>query len=326
MTVMDAQIGFKAESTFGTPVTVDKFIEFTSETLRPNYQLLAAASRRPGQPAVRSDRTARPGLIGLTGAINFEPLTKGFGAIVKQAFGSVSTAGPTDSAYTHTFTATAGGLTGVSSTIQVGRPSTDGTVRPFTYAGCKTAGLSLSSSLDGILQATWSIAHATAEATATSLASASYASSATVFTYAGGALTVDATAVPITQCSVNLTNSLKMRRMLGNGAGLEPLENGDRQVSCQFTAEFTDLTLLNKVRATTAAGGQAAVVMSWTGPTLIGTTTYPSITVTLPVVDITGDYAFVSGPDLVMMPMSGIARWNGTTLISLEYVTLDSTP
>lgn len=323
---IDAQIGWKEESTYGTAVTVDKFVEFASESLKPTYQMLASSNRRPTQPAVRSDRTARPGMTGLSGDISFQPLTKGFGGILKQAFGTVAApVGPTDLAYTHTFSIAAGNLTGVSSTIQVGRPDTGGTVRPFTYAGCKTGGFTMSNSVDGILEYTWNIAHAKSEATGTALATASYASSAEVFTYAGGALTLDATAVPITQASVSLRNTMKTRRMLGNGAGLEPLENGDREVTCSFQAEFASLTLLNKVRATTAAGGQGAVVMTWTAPTLIGTTTYPSITVTLPVVDFTGDYPTVSGPDILMQPMSGIARWNGTALMTLALVTLDAT-
>jgi len=330
VTVLDAQLGFIPEVTVGTPLTVTKFLEFSSESLRPNYQLLASNNRRPGQPAVRSDRTARGGMIGMTGDIAMQPLSKGFGAVLKQAAGTIATTGPAETTvYTHTASVTAGNLTGVGATIQVGRPSTDGTVRAFTYAGCKTGGLSLATSLDGILECVWSIAHAMSEATATALATASYPSEAEIFTYVGGALTLDAVAVPITQCSVNLRNSFKLRRMLGNGAGLEPLENDNREVSASFTAEFTDMTLLGKVRAATAAAGQGAVVMTWQGPSILtgATTLKAQIQVTIPVLEFTGDYPAVAGPDLIMLPLSGVGRVNTSgTLITIAYQTLDTTP
>ena len=40
----------------------------------------------------------------------------------------------------------------------------------------------------------------------------------------------------------------------------------------------------------------------------------------------TGDYVAVSGPDLIMLPLSGVARWNGSTLATIAYKTTDVTP
>ena len=330
MTVLDAQLGFLAESTVGTPVTVTKFLEFLNESLKPSYQVLASTNRRPGQPSVRQDRTVRPGLVGLTGSIGFQPITKGFGAILKQVFGTIATTGPAETvAFTHTASVSAGGLTGVAATIQVGRPFTSGTVQPFTYAGCKSAGLSMSSDIDGIATCSWDIAHAMSEATATSLATASYPSGAELFSYAGGSLTVDAGSVPISKVAWALKNNVKLRRFLGNPAGLEPLENADREVTCSFTCEFTDMTMLGKVRAATAAGGQGAVVMTWAAPSILtgATTLTGKITVTIPVVDFTGDYPLVSGADLIELPMTGVGRYSTAgTLITCAYTTLDTTP
>lgn len=327
-TTQDFQLGMKLEDTVGTPETVDRFFEFKSETLRPDYGVLTSNNRRKGQAAVRADRTVRTGLRTLTGGITHDPLSKGWGLIPKLVFGTVSTGSPSETTdYLHTFSITAGNLTGIAATIQVGRPWMDGTVQPFTYAGCKGGGLTLSTGIDGILESTLSIAHASAESVSGSVESASYPSGAQLFSYVGGSLLVDTVATPISNASVSITNAFAKRPKQGNPAGLEPLENGDRAVSASFTAEFTSMTLLNKVRSATASGGQAAIVMKWQAPTLLSATLYPYISVTIPVLDVLGDYVAVNGPDLIMLPLNGIARVDGSgVLCTLGYQTTDSAP
>lgn len=331
MTVLDHQWGLKMESTYGTPVVVDRFMEFTSESLKPEYPRLMSSSRRPGQAYTRSDRTARPGFTTVGGSIKHVVLSKQWGLVPKLAFGTVATSGPAETTvYTHTYSVTAGNLTGVSATMQLGKAFTDGTVQPLTYAGVKSSGLTLATGIGDLLMCDLNVVHASAEATATALASATYPSGAEVFSYVGGALTVDAGAVPVSAASFTIENNYAKRPKLGNAPGLEPLETSPgRRVSCSFAAEFTSMSLLNKVRATTAAGGQAAIVLSWQAPTLIGTTLFPKITITIPVLEVLGDFVNVDdiGNGVLQVPINGEALVNTSgVLATLAYQTTDTTP
>lgn len=327
-TLLDAQFGYKAESTWGTAVAVTSFVEFSQESLRPNYQLLTGTGFRPGARAVRSDRTVRGGMTGLTGSVTWQLLSKGgsnISGLLAAVLGEVSsTTSATDSVYTHT--GTYGNLAGDSLTLQVCRPDTSGTVQPFTYAGCKAGGLTLRNSLDGILEATLDVAHAKTETTATSLASASYTASAELFSWVGGGLTIAGSSVNVTDISLSVRNAYKIRRFIG-GTQAEPLENGIREATCAITMEFEDLTELNYVRAATVAAGQKKIVATWSAPTLAGVSAYPQIIATFEVAEFTGDYVSQNGQDMNMLTLNAVARYDGTNSpLKIEVKSTDSTP
>lgn len=326
-TPLDAQFGFKAETSYGTAVTVTNFMEFASENIRPEYQLLTGSGFRPGAHAIRSDRTARNGMIGCSGSVTWQPLAaggSGLSALLAPALGAVTTSGPTTSSYTHT--GTFGDLAGDSLTIQVGRPGTAGTVHPFTYAGCKVGGLTLRNSLDGILEASLDIAHALSETTGIALASASYTASTELYSWSDGGLTVAGSTVNISDVSFSLRNPYRLRRYVGGTQG-EPLQNGLREATCTFTMEFEDLTELNYVRATTVAAGQKKLVATWTGNTAISASTYPQIIVTFEVSEITGDYVAQNGMEINTLTVNAIARFDGTNSpMKIEVISADSTP
>lgn len=131
-TGMDAQIGYALESTVGTPVTVTAFLPLVSESLMQERARLESAGIIAGRSVLASQQW-NGGDITVSGSIQHELYNRGLGKLFTAMFGSVATtgAGP----YTHTFTP--GDLTGDALTIQVGRPATNGTVYPFTYAGMK---------------------------------------------------------------------------------------------------------------------------------------------------------------------------------------------
>jgi len=313
-TLLDGQIGYKAESVYGTLVVVDQFMEFTSESIKPSYQVLEGKSRRPGQRSVRSDRVVRGGLTGVTGGISFEPLTKGksVSSFLSTLLGSVSTGAALETVvYPHT--GSFGNLDGKSLTLQIGKPDTGGTVRPFTYGGVKLAGATFSTDLDGILQCSLDIAHAVSETTATALATATYTSGAELLSWVGGSFTIGGVTQYVTKGSCSFKNNYDIRRFQGGASNQkEPLEVGDREVTAQLEVEFDSLTNLNYVKAATAAAGQAKIVMTWQGPTLLGSTLYPKVEITLEVADILGDWVNVGGPNRIMLPLTCKARYDGT--------------
>lgn len=133
-TGIDAQIGYALESTVGTPVTVTAFLPLVSETLMQERTRLESAGIIAGRRVLASQQW-NGGDITVSGSVQHELYNRGLGKLFTAMFGAVATtgAGP----YTHTFTP--GDLAGDSLTVQVGRPATNDTTYPFTYAGMKVA-------------------------------------------------------------------------------------------------------------------------------------------------------------------------------------------
>jgi len=133
-TGMDAQIGYALESTVGTPVTVTAFLPLISETLMQDKTRLESAGIIAGRRVLTSDQW-NGGNVTVSGSVQHELYNRGLGKLFTAMFGAVSTTG--SGPYTHTFTP--GDLTGDALTVQVGRPATNGTTYPFTYAGMKVS-------------------------------------------------------------------------------------------------------------------------------------------------------------------------------------------
>lgn len=133
-TGLSAQIGYATESTVGTPVTVTAFVPLLSETLSQDKTRLESAGIIAGRRVLTSDQW-NGGNVTVSGSVQHELYNRGLGKLFTAMFGDVTTtgAGP----YTHTFTP--GSLVGDALTVQVGRPATNGTVYPFTYAGMKVS-------------------------------------------------------------------------------------------------------------------------------------------------------------------------------------------
>ena len=139
---LDAQVGFKAESTWGTAVTVDKFVEFSSEDLKFDPNWLEPTGLRPGTKYKRASRV-RQSRKGVTGSLTLEHATLGMGTLWKYALASGSGSTPvliSGTAYKQIHTP--GDFRTLGLTVQVGRPEPGtGTVRPHTFAGVKVIGI-----------------------------------------------------------------------------------------------------------------------------------------------------------------------------------------
>lgn len=321
------QLGVKNETTYGTGVTVDRFFEFDSESVAVEVGRVESSAIRAGSRAMRSDRRV-PYIMGASGSIQLPVLSKGFGFWLVHALGTVATTGPAEtSVYTHT--GTVGSLTGDFFTAQLGVPQAGGgTITPKTATGGKVksfelscaAGEALSFSADCDFQ---SLEHTTA------LATASYPTSTELLTFVGGSVTIAGDAVAVRSFSVKVDNGLAIDRRFirSNALKKEPVEAGHRKIDVELGLDFENLTQQNRILSATAAGAQAAVVLSCAGLGTIGSTLKPTLTITVPVVMFDGDTPTVGGPDLVSESIKGMGLFNGTdSAISLAYQTTDSTP
>ncbi len=325
---INSQIGIKAESTYATPVTVDQFTEFASESIEPQVGRARMRTFRASQRVRRGDRVI-PYVAGYAGSVTMPVMAKGHGIYLKMALGGMATSGPTDSAYTHT--GTIADLTGDMFTLQVDKPfNPSGTSQPITYAGGKitSAEWSLTTGESGLLSATYGMDFASA-ATGTGLASASYPASNQVYPWINAGLTIGGAAVEVVEARISLTNALQLDRRFirSSSTKKEPLENGERTITFSITCDFVDLTQYNRVVSTTVAGMQSAVVLTCTALTLIGTTTYPTVTFTLPQAEFDAvSGVAVSGDDPIRQTLTGEATYDGTNSpLTIAYVSADAT-
>lgn len=241
------QVGFKKESVVGTPVTVDKFVPWVEGNgIENNIDRLTSAGAIAGRTITDVDQT-KAGNVTMEGDIGIEAYEQSIGPILYYAMGAVtpSGAGP----YTHTITP--GDLTGISSTWQFGRPDTSGTVRPFTYAGCKVRGVELAIAAGEIItMGVDLVASTVVEATGTALATATYAAQATRPFIASEVTvnTIGGVATNIKSASLSIQNALSTdeRRFIGSRVIKEPLQNGRREITGELVMEFESLTAYNR--------------------------------------------------------------------------------
>ena len=317
--------GTYTASTVGRPQTVTRFLDFNDESLKLAVNRIESAGLRAATRVQRSDRWV-VNKEGGAGDTNVEVQSRGFGLLFKHMLGTIATTGPTDSAYTHT--ATVGPLGGRSLTTQVGRAFTPSqVVQPFTQQGMKVSKWDLSTTVDGLLMLKISWIYQD-ESTSTALASASYAT-AELFSFAGGVIQVGSTNVDVTKVQITGDNKLAEKRRYVRGSTLmkEPREEQLRDYAFMIDLDFTDLSHYNRYVSTTASGAMAALTATFTCPTLIGVSTYPSLVVTIPVARQDGETPTVSGPKLNVQSLPFKVLNNGSNSpITIAYTTLDSTP
>lgn len=324
---VEAQIGYKTESTVGTAVTVDRFYPFTSEKISGDYRRVEGKGLRAGT-RVQPHSMFEPYCVGADGSIEFEILSRGFGWWLAHLTGAVATAGPTDSAYTHT--GTVGTLLGKSFTFQSNRyDDFNATNRPFTWNGGKVAKWSIGCDTEGAAMFNGDLVFM-GETTATGLASASYPAVATteLLTFIKGDIKIAGTSIPVDKIKISVDNMLDDKRIKQrtNAARQEPLEKDWRKITFEAELDWDATTQYARVASTTRAGALATLSAQWTGNTLIGVSTYPSLKVAL-------DQARFDKIDLEAKPgdtnkqkLTGVGLFNSSSPIQLDYVTLDSTP
>lgn len=227
-TGLDAQIGYVAEATWGTSLTVTRFHPLVSETLKVDIDQIESKAIFAGFQTLASTQWAQ-GNKKITGGLSHELYDQDMGLLMRAAFGTVSTtsAGGTG---THVFFPAS---PVVSLTTQIGRPTIYGSVIPFTYEGLKIAKFDLAAKAGEI--ATWDMDVMGEEETmGTALASASYTSNMRPWVFKSMSLSVLGTTTSLTEFKFSGDNHLAERRFLGSTVISEPL----REEYAEYTGEL----------------------------------------------------------------------------------------
>jgi Phage tail tube protein len=300
-----------AETTYGTAVATTRSLELVDETLKLTVDRIESKGLRAGRRLVGK---WYPGKRSVAGDLQFEVSGSGFGLMFNHCFGAaaVTGAGPT---YTHTFNA---GDLPVGFTSQVGKPSIDGTVQPFTYPGCRVASWELSVKAGELLMLKPAII-AQDEVTTTGLTT--YADPGIyLLSYAGGTITAGGTQVDLTDFTLKGDNKLDNARFRVRGAATpkQPLENSWREYTGTLTADFEALTQYNHY----VNADEFTLVATFLGPAIpAGGGPVYTLTVTANI-RYNGDTPAVTGPGLLTQPLPFTVVGSGATDVAALSMTL----
>lgn len=264
-----SQIGYAEETTYGTAVTVTRFIPIVDESLTQDIARLESEGIIAGARLIRSEQWA-PGRRSVGGDVGHEWMQQNMALLFKHMLGTI-TSSATAGIGTHT--ATPGPLTGLGLTVQVGKPMVGGLVVPFTYAGCKVQSWALAVKAGEIATLGLTLLSKT-ETNGVALAAASFpAGAARPFTYVQGGVSISGSSVCVRELEISCENNLSdERECIGQDTIDEPLEMDRREITGTATMEFqttqqyvnflngTEVPLVLSMSA--AASAQATVTMN----------------------------------------------------------------
>lgn len=322
---IDGQLGYKAETTFGTAVVPDRFAEFNSENFKKEIQRIESKGIRAGSRVMRSDRWAA-GRIDVAGSLEQELHNKGFGLLLSHLFGGVATSQPAVGTHPTVFdhTLTPAGLWGKSLTMELGWKDAAANSYKKTVEGAKCKGFELGAKVGefAMLKSEWSAEDLVA---ATSLTAASYPASTSPFTFVQGSLTIAAGAADVEEVTLKAANPLADDRyFLGSALRKEHIENDLREYTLDIASEWSDWTAYNRF----VNGTEAALALLFQGANIIDATYKYQLQVTCNV-RFDGETPGLAGLERIKQPLPAKCLDTGAgpaTAITAVYRTTDATP
>lgn len=306
-TPQDCSVGLGIESTYGTPVTVTRWLEFVSEGFGWTKNVVQGEGLRVGARVARSGRRVVPTASG-TGDLELEFLSKGLGLLLQCGLGSGASTLVSAGLYQQVFT-----LADVppSATIQKGLPRADGTVGAFTYAGCMVDELELSFAADEVLKvkSSWDTKDMT---TATAYAAPSYPTAPQLLHFGAGttgglytgtltAPTTTALGSALTQVAGVRSGSVSLKRNLttdrfnlgGSGRKDKPLTARRPEISGSLSVEYRDAVFTDAILADTS--------MTLLVTTTVGT---DAVQIIVPEIKFDGALPTANGGDLIVQDLA----------------------
>lgn len=308
-----SSVGYAAETVAGTYVAPTRHLEHVKESLKFNRQWIDSQGLK-GCRRTLSRRVL--GTSEVTGSVTHELGPQGIGILLKQLMGAVSTSGA--GPYTHTFTA--GDGVESTMTVQVGRPSINGTVNAFSYTGMQLTGATFSSKAGEIVQSDWDW-YGMAEVTSQTLVAPTYPATFNPFSFSNVTLTIAGSAYESDSIEIKVDNGLRtghfVQRATLPGSPTVSRQAGYRQWTGTIASDFMDLTAYNRfvngteasLVATFDAGASAKLV--FTGNVLF-----------------TGETPTVDGPGVLKqsLPFQFVSTSADNTALTVTLTNADSAP
>lgn len=296
-----SQLGLAEEVTFGTYVAPATFNEFLSESLEYERERIQSQAWRAGQRTA-SELRFKAGRIGGGGSIPMEVANKGMSKWFKHLFGAVAITTPGGGTLSRDHTFTLGDVKGKSLAVQVGKEDRTGTVRPFSYLGCKITRGTFRCAVGELLTFEPELIIRDVD-TAQTLGTASYPSTLELFSFVeAGTLTIGGTQTPVNAFELTVDNKLNTDDYaFGSGFRRDVPEPALRDVTGTMNADFTDLTAFNRFKN----GTIATLILKFTGSIIEAALAY-EVEFTLNI-RTDGETPKVDGPDETRQPLAFMA-------------------
>jgi len=322
---LGAQLGLSKESTYGTYQAPARFFPFTSEGLSLSKEYVRSQGLRAGQLSQLA-QLHRGTTRSVEGQTQFELMNTGMGIFFDLLTGATVTGEQIGSSDAYGFTFPVGlSPSEKSATVQVGRPSTDGTIQPFSYVGCMISQMSISLEQSGLATCTVTF-DGRDELTSEALAVATYDSDQVPFDFTQGVVEFGGdSAGNVRSATIEIQIPLASNRYHFGNSGVkdQPIPNGLVAITCNTTLEFASLADHNRFKSEQIVELSLPLV----GDEIEngGGNKY-SCTFTLPAAKQVSSGPTVQGPDVITTDVSFEALANGTDApLSIEYVTTDTT-
>jgi len=321
-----SQVGMAPETTYGTYVAPTTFIQATKVDLKKKKNTTQDAGLQAGRLLGLGSRRVVT-TVGGEGSISFNAVNKGMGLLLQALMGT--TVVPAQQAATAAYLQThiMADPFGKALTIQSGIPDASGVVKPYSFVGCRVTDAAFSFEVDKDVTAEFSIdAQNVSEAQA--LAAASYAAATRQFvgtdvTIKVGTYGSEASVSGVKKASVKIDRGIKSDRYYLGALGLkaQPIVADFAKVTGTISADFVDKTIWAD---RFAADTSFSLVIEAQG-TLIASTYYNLLRITLPMCFLDGDTPTVDGPDVISGDFPFVCLFDGTNLPKIEYISTDIT-
>ena len=329
---LGSSVGFGVESSYGTAVTPTNHIPVTSQSLVLDVEHMQSEGMLAGRAAIQTSRSV-VNKKGASGSVEFDALANGMGLLLRHMIGDerdYATTKTTVTSGVFSYEFRPGSLmTSSSMTWQLGIADRGGTVRTGNLPGAIVSEWEVSNEIDGLLATSATIAGRDWVPSGSDITSVSYPTGTELFSFAGGAVTVGGTAAEVRSVSISCNHGLDLERYQIASSTLrsQPVQNAMREITGTVEMEFgagpgtwaTD-SLMDKYRA----GTVVALVATWTSPTAISGTYYPSISFSIPKALITSATPTVEGPDMVMQTVEFMALEDNANSVEPLTVTYQS--
>ncbi|GAA1787891.1 phage tail tube protein [Agromyces lapidis] len=309
-TQLDASVGFKKETTFGTYVAPDKFVEHISQEFAWEPEFSEGPAFRYGRRMQRADRRVKV-KESVSGSVEVEATTKCLGALFEAALGAATSTVASGAAYQQLFTPTATDPL-PSYTIQTGVPLVGGGAnQPVSYLGMVCSGFELSAQNGAVPTLKFNFVGKGAD-TAQSFATPSYPASYELLDFVGSSIRIGGSVTPPTTTALasggtaaaNVTDiDMTFENGLDDGGfylggsgkrGRKPVV-GARTLTGTMTVEYDSNTLRDAFLNQT----DLALVLKFAHPVAITGAFYPTLEITIPVIRLDGEVPKPSGDGVV---------------------------
>lgn len=318
--------GFIPEVTYGTYLAPTRWIEdqsFGLKKVKNTYQGGGMAAGRLVRLGARRVVTSKAA----AGAVKLEVPSKSFGHLLNGLMGGTVT--PVQQAATAAYLQThpLADPVGKMYTMQAGIPDLAGTVRPYSFLGCKIMAMEFTCGIDEPLMVTVDV-DARDVTEAQTIAAPSFPAT-NIFHFGQSAVKVgtfgaEALVDGVRKMTIRIERAKRTDRFYQGNLGLksEPIINAWSVTSGTIEADYLDKTVWAD---RFAADTSTSLVWEFVGP-LIASTFFETFRIRVPMIFFNGDTPTVDGPDVVSGSFAFEAEYDGTNAATtVEYMSTDTT-